>query len=135
MVKRILFIFAVALSTVNQFSTAATVPAQTFSRANCTFAWPGMGSGYFNESISYDALTGSHNMSATTSQIANNSNTRGKTGYQPNGYRAYAGYTDPFSDTRKWTVSGSHYEVLNNGSVVRSNSRATTCNIDISQFL
>lgn len=115
---------------------SATVPAEAFSRGNCKIYIPGFGYGWYNESISYDALTGVHkNMYAKTDQKATNGNQRTDNSSNPSGYRVRAGYVDPTSDTRFWNVSGTHYETLDNGRAVSQYSYAKDCNGKLGQFL
>ncbi|ENW81282.1 hypothetical protein F909_02573 [Acinetobacter sp. ANC 3929] len=132
--KKILFTTCLVFSASSVFS--ATVPAEAFSRANCKFFVPGFGYGWYNESISYDALTGQHkNMYAKTDQKATNGNTRTDNSSNPSGYRVRAGFVDPTADTRFWNVSGTHYETLDSGRAVSQYSSAKDCNGKIGQFL
>jgi len=39
------------------------------------------------------------------------------------------------TDKRFWTVRGAHSEILNDRTVVNSNTSATTCNIDVRQLI
>lgn len=117
---------------------AATVPADTFSRANCEVAipWPDLGYGYYNESISFDSLTGVHkNLLVKTSQTSNKGLSRATQSSNPSGYRARAGYVDKISDTNYWNVQGSHYETLDSGRAVSFYTSATTCNHRLGQYL
>lgn len=129
-------IFLGLISFISFSTYAATVPAEAFSRANCKFYVPGFGYGWYNESISYDALTGVHkNMYAKTDQKATNGNQRTDNSSNPSGYRVRAGFVDPTSDTRFWNVSGTHYETLDSGRAVSQYSSAKDCNGEIGQFL
>ena len=70
--------------------------------SNFTEAYiPSFGYGWYNESISYDALTGVHkNLYAKTDQKATNGNQRTDNSSNPSGYRVRAGFVDPKSDKR-----------------------------------
>lgn len=127
---------AVAIFCQSTSTIAATKAAQTFSRGNCGVGWNNTGTGWWNESISYDGFKGTHNMSVQSNQIDSKGIKRSIPKHsQTAGYRVYSGITDPQSDKRVWTVRGTHSEILNDRTVVNSNSYATTCNIDISQFV
>ncbi len=94
-------IFLGLISFVSASTYAATVPAEAFSRANCEAYIPSFGYGWYNESISYDALTGVHkNLYAKTDQKATNGNQRTDNSSNPSGYRVRAGFVDPKSDKR-----------------------------------
>ena len=116
---------------------AATKAAQTFSRGNCGVGWKNTSLiGWWNESVSYDGFKGTHNMSVQSVQTTSSGVKRTIPKHsQTAGYRVYSGVTDPNSDKRVWTVRGTHSEILNDRSVVNSNTTATTCNIDVSQFV
>lgn len=116
---------------------SATVPAQTFSRANCKFLIPapGLGYGYYNESVSFDLTTGNHKMGVATKQKEKLTNvTRQKDSGNVVGKRARAGYVDDSNDKRFWTVNGYHRETLDNGKKVYVNTVAQGCNLAIDQF-
>lgn len=70
--------------------------------SNFTEAYiPSFGYGWYNESISYDALTGVHkNLYVKTDQKATNGNQRTDNSSNPSGYRVRAGFVDPKSDKR-----------------------------------
>ncbi len=129
-------IFLGLISFVSASTYAATVPAEAFSRANCEAYIPNFGYGWYNESISYDALTGVHkNLYAKTDQKATNGNQRTDNSSNPSGYRVRAGFVDPKSDKRFWNVSGTHYETLDNGRAVSQYTSAKDCNFKFGQFL
>ncbi|MGN5765668.1 hypothetical protein ACNQO6_15135 [Acinetobacter calcoaceticus] len=132
--KKLLLLTSLILSAPSVFS--ATVPAEAFSRSNCKFYVPKIGYGWYNESISYDALTGQHkNMYAKTVQKATNGNTRTDNSSIPEGYRVRAGFVDPTTDARFWQVSGTHYETLDSGRAVSQYTSAKDCNGKIGQIL
>ena len=118
-------------STTEVFSSP--VRAEVFSRANCTHPVA------FNESISYDATTGRHKeMRVTTIQerTCGVGEPRTTSAYQPNGYRARAGFVDTFDkNLTMWNVVGKHSEVLDNGTIVNDTSSATDCNLKLGQWL
>ncbi|APJ20455.1 MULTISPECIES: hypothetical protein [Acinetobacter] len=129
-------IFLGLISFISASPYAATVPAEAFSRANCEAYIPSFGYGWYNESISYDALTGVHkNLYAKTDQKATNGNQRTDNSSNPSGYRVRAGFVDPKSDKRFWNVSGTHYETLDNGRAVSQYTSAKDCNFKFGQFL
>ncbi|ENX05787.1 MULTISPECIES: hypothetical protein [Acinetobacter] len=132
--KNLLLLTCLIVATPCVFS--ATVPAETFSRGNCKFYVPKIGYGWYNESISYDALTGKHkNMYAKTDQKATNGNIRTDHSSNPDGYRVRAGFVDPTTDNRFWNVSGTHYETLDSGRAVSQYTSAKDCNGKIGQIL
>lgn len=134
--KKLLAILAVGIFCQTTSTWAATKAAQTFSRGNCGVGWTNVGSGWWNESISYDAFKGTHNMSVQSRQTSSSGSQRTLPKHsQTAGYRVYSGVSDPHSDKRVWTIKGAHSETLNDRSIVNSNTTATTCNIDITQFL
>lgn len=131
--KRLLFI-GLILTAPAGFS--ATVPAEVFSRANCKFYIPKTGYGWYNESISYDALSSQHkNMHTKTEQKANTGNTRTENSNTSESYRAKAGFMDPSTDTKFWNVTGTHYETLDSGRAVSQYTAAKDCNGKIGQVL
>jgi hypothetical protein len=127
---------AVALLASTQ-AMAATVAAEAFSRGNCRAYIPGYGYGWYNESISYDALTGTHyNLFAKSSQTNRRGvPARSNQSNNPAGYRVRAGYVDPISDPTFWYITGAHRETLDSGRIVSFNTSATDCNLHPGQFL
>ncbi|MFW1912030.1 hypothetical protein ACG9HW_16005 [Acinetobacter ursingii] len=135
--KSVIAVIAVAIFSQSTFTMAATKPAQTFSRANCGLGWYNTSIvGWWNESVSYDGFKGTHNMSVQSRQTTSQGESRTIPKHsQTAGYRVYSGVTDFITDKRFWTVRGSHSETLNDRTIVNSNTIATACNLDISQFI
>lgn len=52
-INKNLLIFTLLSFTCNSYASSS--PAQVFSRANCFASIPTQGTGYFNESVSYEA--------------------------------------------------------------------------------
>lgn len=136
------FISVIFIFSSNAYT--ADEPAQTFSRANCDATIPTQGYGKFNESVSYDldidlnssSLLSKHNMTVTTSQRNNcNTDIRGHSVSNPNGYRARAGYVDRMDSKVQWLVEGKHVEILDSGITLIELSSAVDCNLVINQFL
>ena len=132
-------IFLVMGFSLNSYS--ATIPAQTFSRANCKVYIPSFGYGYYNESISYDVLTkdlltgSNHKMGVATKQKESRTGAiRQQDSGDVLGKRARAGYVDSPSDPRFWVVNGYHRETLDNGRKVYVNTVAQDCNLHFDQF-
>ena len=135
--KSVIAVIAAAIFSQSTLTMAATKPAQTFSRANCGVGWNNTSIiGWWNESVSYDGFKGTHNMSVQSRQTTSQGESRTIPKHsQTAGYRVYSGVTDFITDKRFWTVRGSHSETLNDRTIVNSNTSATTCNLDISQFI
>ncbi len=135
--KSVIAVIAAAIFSQSTLTMAATKPAQTFSRANCGVGWNNTSIiGWCNESVSYDGFKGTHNMSVQSRQTTSQGVSRTLPKHsQTAGYRVYSGITDSMTDKRFWTVRGTHSETLNDRTIVNSNTSATTCNLDISQFI
>ena len=139
--KSVIAVIAAAIFSQSTLTMAATKPAQTFSRANCGVGWNNTSIiGWCNESVSYDGFKGTHNMSVQSRQTTSQGVSRTLPKHsQTAGYRVYSGITDSITDSmtdkRFWTVRGTHSETLNDRTIVNSNTSATTCNLDISQFI
>ncbi|WP_352311038.1 hypothetical protein [Psychrobacter sp. W2-37-MNA-CIBAN-0211] len=134
--KKILYGCIVASTFLTLNAHSATVPAEAFSRANCKVYIPTLGYGWYNESISYDALTGQHRMGVATDQKATNRNaSRNTDSGNLLGRRARAGYVDNSSDSTFWNVNGYHRETLDNGRKLYFNTAARDCNLHFGQFL
>ncbi len=134
--KRLLYGFVIAFAFFTLNANSATVAAEAFSRGNCKVYIPSYGYGWFNESISYDALTGQHTMGVSTNQKATNRNTlRNRDTGNLRGYKARAGYVDNPSDPTFWVVNGAHRETLDNSRKIYFNTTARDCNLHFGQFL
>lgn len=116
-------------------SYSATVPAQAFSRANCLAYIPTFGYGKYNESISYDLLTGDHRMGVASKQKESRTGViRQRDSGDILGKRARAAYLDDSKDPRYWVVNGFHRETLDNSRKVYINTVAQGCNVHFDQI-
>lgn len=124
--KKTLFTFLLFSLTTEAFS--AVTRAQAFSRANCHEPVS------FNESISYDLLTGIHKeMLVRTIQNSTCGKYRELPGYNSAGFRVRAGFVD-LVDSTVWAVKGVHQELLDNGTISRATTSATDCNLELDQW-